>query len=41
MNPKESNTSDFIVVKAHARAVKIFRELGIEGEIAYKNDGAV
>ncbi|EJC97658.1 glycoside hydrolase family 1 protein [Fomitiporia mediterranea MF3/22] len=31
----------YYLLKAHARAVKLFREMGIEGEIAFKNDGAV
>ncbi|EJC97653.1 glycoside hydrolase family 1 protein [Fomitiporia mediterranea MF3/22] len=31
----------YYLLKAHAKAVKVFRELGIEGEIAFKNDGFV
>ncbi|KAL5499119.1 hypothetical protein ACEPAH_1637 [Sanghuangporus vaninii] len=31
----------YYLLKAHARAVKTFREMGIQGEIAFKNDGAV
>ncbi|KAL5480917.1 hypothetical protein ACEPAI_9858 [Sanghuangporus weigelae] len=31
----------YYLLKAHARAVKAFREMGIKGEIAFKNDGAV
>ncbi|EJC97654.1 glycoside hydrolase family 1 protein [Fomitiporia mediterranea MF3/22] len=31
----------YYLLKAHARAVKVFREMGIEGEIAFKNDGFV
>lgn len=31
----------YYLLRAHAGAVKIFRELGIEGEIAFKNDGFV
>ncbi|KAL5480934.1 hypothetical protein ACEPAI_9875 [Sanghuangporus weigelae] len=29
------------LLRAHAKAVKAFREMGIEGEIAFKNDGFV
>ncbi|KAL5499105.1 hypothetical protein ACEPAH_1623 [Sanghuangporus vaninii] len=31
----------YYLLKAHAKAVKAFREMGIEGEIAFKNDGFV
>ncbi|EJC97652.1 glycoside hydrolase [Fomitiporia mediterranea MF3/22] len=31
----------YYLLKAHAGAVKAFREMGIEGEIAFKNDGFV
>lgn len=30
-----------ILVKAHAKAVKAFRDMDMEGEIAFKNDGFV
>ncbi|KAL5522617.1 hypothetical protein ACEPAG_8634 [Sanghuangporus baumii] len=31
----------YYLLRAHAKAVKAFREMGIEGEIAFKNDGFV